>query len=207
MMLGDKQDLFGAGGNAAQASAAVPKSRNFGSVFFAIYPDEPAIDGALAAWEQIRRACALTGKPRPRQTLHVTLLALGHFPNLSPAVIEAACKGAEAIDLPSFDIVLERGLTFVNRQAEMPIVLTTAEDAAKVKMVRQGLLGEMKRRGVPLLDGKASYTPHMTIKYDSATVAQRAVAPVSWRVRDFALVHSHHGDAHHERLATWSLRD
>jgi RNA 2',3'-cyclic 3'-phosphodiesterase len=51
------------------------------------------------------------------------------------------------------------------------------------------------------------YTPHMTLLYDSAGVAEHAIEPVSWRATEFRLVHSLLGQTKHISLGSWPLSE
>jgi RNA 2',3'-cyclic 3'-phosphodiesterase len=204
-LFGEKADPFGAVGE-GRAALGASLFRQLGPVFFALNPDAAAIDSAMSAWAQISRIGGLSVEARPAELLHVTLLAIGRQGVLLSAVeIEAACKAADAIDLPSFEMTLDLGLTFATQQPKTPIVLAARDGAPKSKLLRQALSREMRRRGVPC-DAKSSYTPHMTLCYDRKTVEERAVAPVRWMVREFVLIHSHYGRASHKPLGTWKLR-
>jgi 2'-5' RNA ligase len=49
------------------------------------------------------------------------------------------------------------------------------------------------------------YAPHMTMLYDSRNVSQRAIDPVRFPVREFALVQSILRRGRYVFLARWSL--
>jgi 2'-5' RNA ligase len=47
------------------------------------------------------------------------------------------------------------------------------------------------------------FTPHVTLLYDKRSVEEQPIEPISWNVREFALIHSMNGHTH---LARWPLR-
>jgi len=63
----------------------------------------------------------------------------------------------------------------------------------------------MEDAGFSVNGVKSSYTPHVTLLYDSQRVVQQAVETVAWTVREFVLVHSLLGQTRHIALMRWSL--
>ena len=51
------------------------------------------------------------------------------------------------------------------------------------------------------------YKPHLTLQYGNRLVGPLNISPVSWLVRDFALVLSHLGQTRYEILRQWNLED
>jgi 2'-5' RNA ligase len=61
------------------------------------------------------------------------------------------------------------------------------------------------RVGLGGRETKLQFTPHVTLLYDDALVAERPCDAVAWRVREFVLVHSLLGRTVHLPLARWPL--
>jgi 2'-5' RNA ligase len=49
------------------------------------------------------------------------------------------------------------------------------------------------------------FIPHVTLLYDEERVARHAVEPITWTVREFALVRSLLGRSEHRILQSWPL--
>jgi RNA 2',3'-cyclic 3'-phosphodiesterase len=198
-------DLFETPEGSAPNAAAPSRDRRPppGAVFFAVKPDDDAGTQALARAEELRTAHKLRDKPR-RELLHVTLFAIGNFPDLPKERLDAAIRIAAAFRMAPFDITLDRALTFNTRKPKLPLVLAGSDGIAKVRMLRQALLGDMKRAGIRPTAG--SDESHMTLLYDPLNVPERPIEPIRWTVRDFVLVHSHYGLGKHDELGRWPLR-
>ena len=51
-----------------------------------------------------------------------------------------------------------------------------------------------------------AFTPHLTLLYDAQRVESVPIAPITWTVREFSLVHTLIGRSRHTVLERWSLR-
>jgi 2'-5' RNA ligase len=63
--------------------------------------------------------------------------------------------------------------------------------------------GAVERKGLGPV--KRQYTPHITLLYDACGIAEHAIAPVRWTVRELALVHSLRGRSRYVVLGRWPL--
>jgi 2'-5' RNA ligase len=55
-------------------------------------------------------------------------------------------------------------------------------------------------------DNGKKFEPHMTLLYQGHVIPEVMLdKPVTWTVRDFALVHSLQGESKHEQLCYWLL--
>lgn len=50
-----------------------------------------------------------------------------------------------------------------------------------------------------------TFVPHITMIYADKAIAPQAIEPVSWTVRDFALIHSERGLTRYNILERWPL--
>lgn len=165
------------------------------SLFFALYPDEAAIEQISELTSRLRTEHRLKAKPIPTDRLHVTLHYLGAFAGLPADVVNRACDTASRMKLPPCDIALNRIETFSARRAKRPLVL--AGDANQALYALQDAITDTKSR--------AHFTPHVTLLYDEHRVPRQAVESITWTANHFALVHSFLGRSHHEILARWPL--
>ena len=197
-------DLFSNSGSGMTAGVSLKRDRRPpGAVFFALKPDGDAATLAMARAEELRAAHGLRDKPRI-ELLHMTLFAIGSLPELPQERIDAAIKIASAFQMAPFEITLDRALTFNTKKPKLPLVLAGSDGVAKVRMLRQALLGDMKRAGIRPTAG--SDESHMTLLYDPRQVPERPIEPIRWAARDFVLVHSHYGFGKHDELGRWPLR-
>ena len=172
-------------------------------LFFALHPDA----SAAAEIERVVAALKTGGSVRGRwlnmQKHHATVQFLGTHAGRPGAIIEQARVAAAQIRLAPFEIVLDRVETFGgHRQA--PCVLRFTPDSDKSVRTLHSVLGKaLAAAGLAhVLEGR--FTPHLTIAYVNRHLTEPiAVAPIAWRVRDFALVESH--ESRHAVLDRWSL--
>ncbi|HLY55366.1 MAG TPA: 2'-5' RNA ligase family protein [Stellaceae bacterium] len=177
-----------------------------GPVFFALYPDAAGAAAAGSITERLRDEHVLTGRPIASERRHVSLVAVGQYPNLPEEAVWAVRKVAAGIDASSFDIVLDSAMTFMTRQLAKPVVLVGGDGVAGVELFQRKLVMALKDAGFPFRRKLPPFTPHMTLLYDGRGVPEQPVAPVRWTVREFVLVHSHHGHSRHVPLARFPLR-
>ena len=174
-----------------------------GTVYFACKPEpHKAAEIALAG----NRLCAkhgLLGKVSPA-VLHTTVCAIGHFPDLSDERVEAARKAAAAVTAKQFEMVLDRVRTYPNGQQKLPFVAFSEGGVPGVEFLRYGLMGELRRVGFTF--AKKLPEPHTTFCYDRRSIAEQAIEPIRWMVRDFVLLHSIQGEGRHVLLGQWQLR-
>lgn len=173
-------------------------------LFFALMPDE----AARAAFARI--ADTLKGASpgfRARWVAparyHTTVHFLGDYPSLREDIVRAARQAGDALHAEAFDWTLESVSTFQGR--EPPCVLRSTETPAPLQQLWQALRETLIRAG----QGKhlsRTFTPHVTLGYSrSGMLPAMPVAPVTWRVRRLALIHSTVGHADYEVLQSWSL--
>jgi 2'-5' RNA ligase len=174
-----------------------------GAVFFAISPDVDGVLGADRTTRLLSDKNRLTGVPRPADLLHVSLVGIGWYPELRQADVEAACRAAAAVVMPPFEVAFDRAASF-GGGSNRPLVLCGGDGVIGIVMLQKALIAALERAGFDVK--KNGYEPHMTLLYDRRRVTEQSIAPVRWRVREFALIHSLHGLTKHVRLARWTLR-
>ena len=200
-------DLFGGPetGSPAKPAANREPRRQAGAVFFAVKPDADAAAKALAQAMTLRATQGLQSMPSAREVFHITLFAIGDLPELPQARIDAASRIAASFQASPFEVTLDRALTFETKKPKQPLVLAGGDGVVKIRMLRQALLGDMKRAGIRPTAG--SDEPHMTLLYDARKVPEQPIEPITWTVRDVVLVHSLYGLGRHEELGRWPLLD
>ena len=171
-------------------------------IFLACLPD-----AALAA-----RIHAMAGKLRAEkgfeanlilpEHLHVTLFHLGDWTALPEEIVKLARAAAGEVKAAPFEVAFARAESFRNRTGVYPFVLTG--DIAPWRPFHGALGAALQKAG---LGGatRGEFRPHMTLTYDELRVKPVAIPPITWTVRDFALVHSQLGKTAHAHLGRWAL--
>jgi 2'-5' RNA ligase len=170
-------------------------------LFFAIFPDAPALAalGRIAA--QLKTDKALRGRWMAPAKYHVTARFLGDHADPADAIIERAKAAAAQVHVAPFDITFDRVVTFRGRHQSPCVVRCTSESDAAIEPLWRGLgvaLSELRE------EPAGRFLPHLTIAYadrvlDEPIAIERVVTPI----KEFALVDSH--DSQHEVLARWPL--
>jgi hypothetical protein len=88
---------------------------------------------------------------------------------------------------------------------KLPIVAFAYSGVPKAALFRHALIADLRRSGSSF--GRKFRDPHMTVFYDFRFVAEEPIDAIHWVIRDFVLVHDIYGEARHELLGQWSLRD
>ena len=164
-----------------------PKDR----LFFAVLPDADACAQIQRLAQGLRAQHRLQGRTLDAARLHVSLLALGDYPDMPHALIGRAAEAATALRLAPFRVRLAQALSFsgkVRSARPRAVVLTGDEGVTGLVQLHQSLTRAMHGAGLP--HTSTSITPQLTMLYDAASVAPQPVEAVEWTVREFVLVHS-----------------
>lgn len=183
----------------------VDGERSVDRLFLALSPPADTAAWVFCIGEQLRRDLGLHGKLIAPPRLHVSLHALGHSVCGPRDLVAAANEAASSIQMPQFDVVFDRVMSFDCKRRDQPFVLRASHDLAALVDFHRALGAAMMRVGLGRWVSM-HFTPHMTLLYDKHVVAQRPVEPVRWTVRDFVLVHSLVGQSQHRHLAHWPLQ-
>lgn len=176
-------------------------------LFFAVLPDAGTAGQIARFAGQLRNAHGLRGRPLEAGRLHVSLVALGDHPGVPLALVAAACQAALAVAVTPFMAGFDRVLSFTGKARARPVVLVGSAGTAGFFGLRQALAGAMQERGFQPL-AASGFNPHLTLLYDAQQVAEAAVAPVGWMVREFVLVHSRIGqNLPYALLGRWPLHN
>ena len=172
-------------------------------LFFALFPQFGEVQHIARNADELRLQHGLAGRRLAADRLHITLHVLGDFRDTVPqAVIDAAMAAAATVDCPPIHIVFDRVLSFIHNDAF--VVRCDASSDAAIARLRQTLAPALSRVG---LRPAPSRTPHMTMLYDPRHIAEQPIEPIRWTATEFALILSHVGQTHHQRLARWPLGD
>ena len=172
-------------------------------LFFALIPTPDAAAAIARQRGLLRDEYGVTGKPVGIARLHVTLIHLGDYLELPPAIVKAAMTAAASLKAAPFDVVFDRAKSFHGRPRKRPLVLLGEDGVAAVAKFQKTLGKALERAGF----GKANphYTPHVTLLYDNRLIPPGTIEPIGWTAREFVLVHSLLGQTRHIQLGRWAF--
>jgi 2'-5' RNA ligase len=171
-------------------------------LYFALVPEKRAAELINGSTLEVGRALGLRGPPIPSERLHLSLHWLGD--TRSERLLAIADKAAGVVaGISPFDVSFDRVATFRSGR-DHPLVLLCGDGGRQLHALHMAL-AEAIRRAAPCEYEWVPFLPHITVLYDRRRVKERPVAPVSWTVRDFVLIHSFVGQARHVRLGQWPL--
>ena len=184
--------------------------RKFGAsqkdrIFFAVLPDDAAAARIHALADDLKAANGLGGTLILPEHLHITLFHLGDWRELPAEIVAIASRAAAEVMAAPFDVTCRRVESFRNRTGIYPFVLLAEQGVTALHAFQQALGAALKKNG---LGGatQGDFKPHVTLLRDDTRLKPVAVAPVTWTVRDFVLIHSLLGQTRHVHLGRWPLR-
>lgn len=184
-----------------EATPQLPAHR----LFLAIKPDAETAGRIARLIEQLRPVVGFKGKALRTERLHVTLHHLGDFVHLPPDDIVARVRAAaDSLALPAFDATFNQVVSFHGRRDHRPFVLLGDEGVVGVTAFQAALGEALQHAAVPVPHG--TFKPHITLLYDRGGFAPKAIEPITWRVREFVLIHSWLGKTRYDELARWPLK-
>jgi 2'-5' RNA ligase len=167
-------------------------------LYFALRPDFGAARRMAALGERVIRAHRLSGRLRPLETFHVSVLGVGFFHRLSREELAIAEAAARAIVFAPFTLTFTQVMTYPKNSDRHPVVLHGAEGAEQVNQLAMVLATAMAARGFRP-HGIPKGQAHLTLLYDRAVVPPTPLAvPIALDVAGVFLVRSHHGQSRHE---------
>lgn len=172
-------------------------------LFFALFPTTTTAAQVYALQQDLRVRHGLWGRALAIGRLHVTLCHLGDYNGLPAEVVAKASAAASRISTAPIDVTFESALSFTGRPRNRPFVLQGKTGTESVKAFQRQLGTELKACGLGRF--ARPYTPHMTLLYDTAGVAEHPIDPITWTASEFVLVHSLLGQTRHIRLGQWQL--
>ena len=172
-------------------------------LFFALFPDEAAAAKLARTAQQLCIRHRLDGRVVAPGRFHVSLLGFGAHAALPPDLVVGAAEAAAAIAAAPFEVTFDRAVSFLGRPR--PPVLCSEDDIPELVALQRALGHAIQKRG--LGRARAQYTSHVTMLYDERAVEDHAIEPITWKVRNFVLVHSLRGKSRYVILGCWPLGD
>lgn len=177
-------------------------------LYFLLYP--PAHLAAVLA--QLMHRMGLVpwadyGKPMAEERLHITVQKLGQFDGGVPGdELDRLVAVGNALAAEPFDISFNLLQAFHRGGGKgMAQLAGSAAGLQGVRNFEHCLAATMRRMGCADSQIRRSLNPHITLNYGYDRTIRSAIAPVAWRVTQFALVDSLYGKGQHDVVARWPL--
>jgi len=184
--------------------------RKFGAtqkdrLFLACLPDAGEAAHINAFAQSLKAAHKFDGTLILPEHLHVTLFHLGDWNGLPEPIVAAARSAAEGVRAAPFEVAFDRAQSFRNSTGIYPFVLTGPQRGSALHAFHAALGAQLKKQGLGSAVHADDFVPHVTLLRDSTRASPERIAPITWTVRDFVLVHSLLGRTTHIHLARWPL--
>jgi len=111
----------------------------------------------------------------------------------------------DEIEMPAFDVVLDRAMSLNGSNGRLPLVLCESSGLSLVREFHRALGIALIKSGLSRHVRK-QIKPHMTLLYHERRIAEHPIEPVSWTANEFVLIRSLHGQTKHIELGRWPLR-
>lgn len=186
----------------ATAEGPVESKPSIHKLFFTIYPDAGAVRRIARLQRDIRDRAGLWGRPTAMARLHISLNGLGVFDARPDRLVAEACEAVSHIRTPSFVVAFNTVKSW--NGAPRPLVMLADEGDYGVRRLHSDIYDALAKRG--LVHGRErQFTPHLTLLRDRHETPEEMISSVEWRVREFRLVDSLHGESRHDLLGSWTL--
>ena len=173
-------------------------------VFFAIRPTEAAADGLYRLAQRERSRRRMTGWPTQAQHLHVSLNGLGAHREPPRRLIARAIEACATIPTRAFVVSFNRLGSWGRGDGQRPFVLRGDDGMAGVYALHDAIHRALVAAGV-VRPRPRDFEPHLTLLRDRIAATEEFIEPVSWRVQEFVLLDSVHGEGRHDVLGRWTL--
>ncbi len=124
---------------------------------------------------------------------------------MSERIVSDAKKVGSAIRFVAFELVMDRVLSFRNRQTDKPLVIAASAQSS----LRANELVHEIRNISSILTGSyprnRRITPHLTLAWDRYSIPEETIEPLYFPVSEIALIHSHVGQSRYDILGRWPL--
>ena len=173
-------------------------------VFFAIRPTEGTAEGIHRSAHRERLRRCMTGWLTPPERLHVSLNSLGAHGEPPQRLIAPAVEACGSIPVRPFVVSFNRLGSWGRGDGQRPFVLRGDEGMAGVYALHDAIHRVLAQAGL-VRPRQRDFEPHLTLLRDRIEAPEEFIEPVSWRVQEFVLLDSIHGEGRHEVLGCWAL--
>jgi RNA 2',3'-cyclic 3'-phosphodiesterase len=173
------------------------------SLFFALKPPPHIAEHIHRFSERARAARGLSGPLILSRCYHITVLGAGAYETTSKATLDGLRTAASRVAMRSFHIALDRTMSFAPIASGRSCWPATIASRFGAHMLLRELASALRQVGFRLRT--RAFTPHLTLFYSGHDLGEDSIAEIGWTVRDFALIHSVHGQSRHELIGGWRL--
>lgn len=169
-----------------------PLAKTKHRLFLAVMPQPEDAARISAFARQVLAQHGMRSRPLPDWRLHLSLHFLDDYPVIPQPLIASLERAFVALRRPSFAVRFDRVLSFAGphqRPGQYPMVLASSERSEPLLELYEAT-GEALRRSGHKVPPVQAFEPHMTLGYDSRIVPEQTVPELSWRARDWVLVHN-----------------
>ena len=135
---------------------------------------------------------------RTLDQLHMTLLPLGDRADYTDAALAELIARIERWQLFAFRLVFDRV-----HESERTAALCGSEAIEGAEAFHKALRDALAREAIVVRGYR--FRPHITLAYRRDGLGDGAILPISWRVEDFCLIESVHGEGRHIEHARFPL--
>lgn len=171
------------------------------TLFFGLLPPGDVARRVHDLADGLRQSGRASGKLRPERVLHVSLALLGKELAEPPSsrLIDTLNTRAARVGQRPFTVCLNRVESWGGVDGH--VVAVGGDGVISVETLHDNLVAAL---GSPK---RPRFTPHMTLLYGSGPATPLPIPPITWVVRDFALIHSFVGLTQYEVLGRFPLSD
>jgi 2'-5' RNA ligase len=172
-------------------------------LFLAVLPEAHARTRIEGQAQQLRNQHGLKSKLLAADRYHISLFSFGEYHGLPRNLVPDVMKAAATVEVPPFDTVLDRAMSFFGGK-KRPLVLGGGDGVAKLVALHRVVSTGMQR--FKLGRSKPQFIPHVTLLYDEQAIEEQQIERIGWTVTEFVLVHSLLGRGQYNILGRWPLR-
>jgi len=170
-------------------------------LFLALMPPDPVRDACEKAARDLVIKMVPGGRAVPPAKYHLTLIFLGH--QLTADQQFAALEAAGQVAADPFDIRLDHAACFPDAHAWW---LGQRKMPDGLMPLRAALLDGVHAAGIN--PERLRFNPHVTVHRSGRKLPPTQIAPIDWRVTDFAMIRSSllPEMSVYEEIGRWSLK-
>jgi 2'-5' RNA ligase len=172
--------------------------------FTLVFPEARAAAQIETLAHRFRRVYGLKAKPLLTSRFHVSLNDLGEYDDqrTAEAVALRAREAVATVQTSPFTVMFNLVQSFSGRYGNRALVLSGDEGIVGLERLHQSLRVSLRMAGIK---SPSRFAPHVTLLYSERPIEERCVEPISWTVREFALVVSLRGRTKYDFKGRWPL--
>jgi 2'-5' RNA ligase len=172
--------------------------------FTVVFPEAHAAAQIEALAYRFRRAYGLKAKPLLTSRFHVSLNDLGEYDDqrTAEAVALRAHEAVANVRTSPFTVMFNLVQSFSGQDGKHLLVMRGDEGVVGLERLYQSLRVSLRMAGIK---SPSRFTPHVTLLYGERPIREQFIDPISWTVREFALVVSLRGQTKYDFKGRWRL--